>query len=266
MALPGAGERGETPAAVGLLLGEQFGDDGLLLFGFEETGEFRGSPQENGAIDGGLRGEFAIQVIAQHFEVGLDFGAGTIVFGCGADGDCGQGGSIKVGIVSFPWFVSEAQPQPFAFFVSGSLLLGPHVIESGAGVGAELAGLGAVAGEDQGVEDGFSAAGFDGFVRAAIGVFIKGLDFFPEADALGDIVEEPAFVGGRGGFGEGFAEGWARERVRDGSVAGNTEGFMIARGLGPFHPPGRALIKVRSSSFLIPGIGDFSFRRISMNR
>ena len=197
LAFPAASQRRQAPASVRLLLTKNFIDDSFLLLRFEESGHFRGSPQEDDPIDGGLRCGFAVQVFAQQLEAVLDFGSRVIIAGGSAHGDRRQSGSIKVRIVRFPRLVSKPQPRPRALFISGGLLLCPHVIQRGARVAAELAALRVIAGEDQGVENGFGTARLDRFVHAAIRVAVERRDFLPKAHALGDIVQKSAFVHGR---------------------------------------------------------------------
>src|SRR5208282_1867629 len=103
----------------------------------------------------------------------------------------------------------EAQPEPGPLPAAGGLLLGPHVVERGAGVAREPAALRIVAGQDQGIENGFGAAGLDGLVGAAVCVGVERRDFLPQADALGDIVEEAALVLGGRLLAERLAKGWA---------------------------------------------------------
>src|SRR4029077_9770947 len=160
--------------------------------------------------------------------------------------------SIKVGIVGFPGLIAEAQPRPCTGVVSGSLLFGPHVVQRRVRIVAEFADLSVVGGQDQSVEDGLGAARFDGLVRAAVRVTVERSDLVPKADTLGDIVEEPAFVGGGSFFGKRVTESGPGEYVGHRAVTRDTKCIVIARGFGPFHPPACSLIELSGGSGLIP--------------
>ena len=64
----------------------------------------------------------------------------------------------------------SAQPRPRALFISGGLLLCPHVLQRHAHVVAELPVLRVIAGKNQRIENGFRSARLDRLVRAAINV------------------------------------------------------------------------------------------------
>src|SRR3989442_11787951 len=199
-------------------------------------------------------------------DVFLAFGSRAIILGGGARRDGRKSGSIIVRIVRLPRLISEPQPQPRSFFVSRGLLLRLHVIQGRARVVAELAVLRVIARKDQRIENGFRPARLDRRVHAAIRIAVERRNFLPKPYPLRDIVQESAFDHGRNFFRKRFTKGRPRERVRHRRMTRHAKGFVIARGLWPFHPPTCPSIEVSGCSPLIPGARDFRFRLIEVSR
>src|SRR5262249_40917258 len=130
----------------------------LLPIWFEKSRQVRGGPQEKHAINSGLQGKFAIEVLPQQLETGGDFGRCAIVAWCNSNGNGSQRGSEVGRIVRFPRLVFKAQPEPAAFVIATNLLFGPHVLKRRMRVIAELAGLRITARKNQCVENGFCSA------------------------------------------------------------------------------------------------------------
>src|SRR5437773_4472220 len=107
----------------------------------------------------------------------------------------------------------EPEPRPRALFISCRPLERPHVVEGGARVVAEPSVLSIIARKYQGIENGFGAAGLGSLIDAVFCVAVERFDLLPEAHALGDIVQECAFVKRGGFFSERRTEGRPRKGV-----------------------------------------------------
>src|SRR2546425_2727757 len=193
-------------------------------------------------------------------------GPGAIFVGGGPRRDRRKSGSIIVRIVRLPRLISEPQPQPRALFISRGLLLCPHVIQGRARVVAELPVLRVIARKAHGFENGSRPGRLDRLVTAAIRIAVERRNFLPKPYPLRDIVQESAFDHGRNFFRKRFTKGRPRERVRHRRMTRHAKGFVIARGLWPFHPPTCPSIEVSGCSPLIPGARDFRFRPIEVSR
>ena len=147
------------------------------------------------------------------------------------------------GLVGLPGGVVEVEPDPCAGFVAGLLLESPGVVECGASDVGEVVAAGVVAGEDEGVEDGFGVAGLGGLGGAGGIVFVEGLHVIPESDALDDVVEHYALGSGERGVVMRAQRG-AGEGVGDYGVAGDADGSVIALGAWPTLPPEFARVEI----------------------
>src|SRR5579872_5852644 len=87
----------------------------------------------------GLAAALAADIVAERFEVFLNFWSRSIALRSGAHGDRRKRRPIVDRIHRFKRLVPGIQPWPCALLVSGLRLLRPHVIERGAGILAELA-------------------------------------------------------------------------------------------------------------------------------
>src|SRR3954470_19557145 len=114
-ALPGADEGGHAPSTIGLLVSREAFDDGAWLLGFEQIGNFRGSPQEKSLIVQRAPFVAAEKKFAKIAEQRLEFCFLRVLAGSEADGNGGERGAEIWGVVGFPRLSVKIQPNPRAF-------------------------------------------------------------------------------------------------------------------------------------------------------